>query len=496
MKKIYYIALTIAIAVASSYTTVSILNKTNKNTANKTTHEHIPSTPIAFHGQRLVTEAINFTQPIELAMPAVVHVKSMIATRANSSKQINPWKDFFGDEFYEHYFQSPKSQDGDSKIKIGTGSGVIISDNGYIVTNNHVINNADEIEITLNDNTSKKATVIGTDPSTDLALLKIEAEGLPFVQFANSDEVKIGEWVLALGNPFNLNSTATAGIVSAKARNINILKDKYAIESFIQTDAAINPGNSGGALINLQGELIGINTAIASPTGSYSGYGFAVPSNIVEKVITDIKDFGIVQRGFLGVMIVNVNAEIAKEKELNILEGVYVESVNETSAAKTAGIKAGDVIFEANGTKIKTSPELQEIIGRHKPGDTLQINVNRKNKIIQFDVILTNKDGQIKNISKNDVAILDILGIEIENINNQLKEKLEIKNGIKVTKIKQGKISKHTNMKEGFIITKVDKTAITDIDQFEKMIKNKTGGVMIEGVYPEIPGDFYFAFGM
>jgi len=495
MKKLYFVFFTIAVAAATSAITAMLL-KPDNNYKPTFAQNRTPSQTVALHDRMAMMETTDFTNPIEKSMPAVVHIKSMRSARNKTSMEESPLKDFFGEDFYNHYFNDPKKGEQSPRIMIGTGSGVIISNDGYIVTNNHVVTNADEIEITLNDNTSKTATVIGTDPSTDLALLKIEEADLPYINFANSDDVKVGEWVLALGNPFNLNSTATAGIVSAKARNINILKDKYAIESFIQTDAAINPGNSGGALVNLKGELIGINTAIASPTGSYSGYGFAVPANIVEKVITDLKDFGVVQRGFLGVMILSVNSAIAQEKGLDVLEGVYVESMNEESAAKTAGIEVGDVIVEANGTKTKTSPELQEVIGRHKPGDTVEIVVDRKGKFKTYNVVLTNKDGKIKKITKNDIAILDVLGIEIENIDNETKEKLEIENGVIVTKIVQGKISKHTNMKTGFIITKIDKTLVKDADHFKEILKNKKGGTMLEGIYPDIPGDFYFAFGM
>jgi len=254
--------------------------------------------------------------------------------------------------------------------KVGTGSGVIINEKGYIVTNNQVIDNAEEIEVTLYDNESYKATVIGTDPTTDLALLQIKADDLKTMSLVNSDDVEVGEWVLAVGNPLGLNSTVTAGIVSAKARNININRDRFAVESFIQTDAAINPGNSGGALVNLDGNLVGINTAIASRTGTYTGYGFAVPSNIVTKVVEDLLKYGNVQRGMLGVSIRTMDSNLAKEKDRDFTAGVWVEQVGEESAAAKAGIEAGDIILEVNGIETHTSPRLQEIVAGKNVSDT------------------------------------------------------------------------------------------------------------------------------
>ena len=339
--------------------------------------EHISKTPV--HGTVFTLNEekelipLDFTAVAEQVMDAVVHIKStQVVAQASPGprgyRQLpDPFGDLFGDFFRPHFrFEGPHPQIPNPSV--GTGSGVIINSEGYIVTNNHVIAGASDIEVTLHDNRTYKAKVIGTDPSTDLALIQIKEKNLPTLPLVNSDDVRVGEWVLAVGNPLNLNSTVTAGIVSAKSRNINILQDQYAIESFIQTDAAINPGNSGGALVNLQGGLIGINTAIASPTGAYAGYGFAVPSNLVSKVVEDLLKHGVVQRGYLGVSIRGVDGSLAREKDLVVTRGVYVDSVMDKSAADEAGIKAGDVIKEINGYSVTTAPQLLEIIGRYRPG--------------------------------------------------------------------------------------------------------------------------------
>lgn len=319
---------------------------------------------------------LDFTTAAEKVMPAVVHIRSTQQGERTDDRQqyMDPFRDFFG----------PRAPQGPSQ---SSGSGVIINSDGYIVTNNHVVQDADMVEVTLYDNRNYKAAVIGIDPDTDIAVIKIEQKGLPYLSFVDSDKAKIGEWVLAVGNPFNLNSTVTAGIISAKGRNINILNrnsemGSTAIESFIQTDAAINPGNSGGALVELNGGLLGINTAIASPTGAYSGYGFAVPSNIVSKVVEDIVKYGVVQRGWLGVTIGSVNSQLAKEYNLEVSEGAYISGFASNSSAKDAGIKEGDVVVKIDETPIRTSAGLIEYIGRHRPGDKVNMLVNRKGKEI------------------------------------------------------------------------------------------------------------------
>ena len=350
--------------------------------------------------------------------------------------------------------------------------------------------------MTLHDNRNYKATVIGTDPSTDLALIQIKEEGLHALPFVNSDQVRVGEWVLAVGNPFNLNSTVTAGIVSAKSRNINILRDQYAIEAFIQTDAAINPGNSGGALVNLQGGLVGINTAIASPTGAYAGYGFAVPSNMVEKVVEDLLSYGVVQRGYLGVTIRGVDGNLAKEKGLEVNSGVFIDSVAENSAALDAGIKIGDVVLEVDGTEVSTAPELQEVIARHRPGDKLDLKIARGSKRIDLKVELKNREGEAKFLAKNREEIFNVLGAEFEDVDIDVAKKLDIEGGVKVKSLYAGILRKHTGIREGFIITKVDGQLIKNTEALAKALENKKGGVLLEGVYEDLPGTYFYAFGL
>jgi len=322
---------------------------------------------------------IDFTQIAAQSTPAVVHIKTKVIGKSNGN---SPFQDLFGNDFYGN---APKKYD------YASGSGVIIDDRGYIVTNQHVIEDADEIEVVLHDKRSVKARLIGTDSSTDLAVIKIKANNLSIVPYGNSDKVKVGEWVMAVGNPFNLASTVTTGIVSAKARNINIMRDNLAIESFIQTDAAVNSGNSGGALVNLQGQLVGINTAIATPTGYFAGYSFAVPVNIVKKVVSDLIEYGSVQRGFLGVSIRDVDANLADKLGLVAVKGVYVSDVGIGSAAEEAGIYEGDIITKVAGIEVNSSPELQEVVSRYSPNDKIAIILQRAGQTKDVNVKLKSK---------------------------------------------------------------------------------------------------------
>ncbi|MEE1089990.1 MAG: Do family serine endopeptidase, partial [Paludibacteraceae bacterium] len=339
----------------------------------------------------------------------------------------------------------------------GSGSGVIISTDGYIVTNNHVIDNASTVEVTLNDKRKFDAKVIGTDPSTDIALLKIEADSLPIISFGNSDNLHIGEWVLAVGNPFNLTSTVTAGIVSAKARNINILNAEMKIESFIQTDAAVNPGNSGGALVNTRGELIGINTAIASQTGSYTGYSFAVPISIVSKVVADLKEYSVVQRAVLGVQIADINDELAKEKNLKTLKGAYIVAVQENSSAADANLKEGDIIISINNQTVNSVAELQEQVSRYRPGNDIKVNYIRDNKTQSVIIKLKNRSGNT-NVIK--IADNSILGATFKEIDKHIVEKFRLNSGIQIDTIdKNGALAK-AGLKKDFIILKVNSQPI------------------------------------
>ncbi|MFN0187247.1 MAG: Do family serine endopeptidase [Bacteroidia bacterium] len=424
--------------------------------------------------------SIDFILPAEASVPTVVHVTTTYP-RQSGNHMVDPFSFFWGNP---NPSSIPQQQ--------STGSGVIISEDGYIVTNNHVVENGEEVNVTLDNKESYKAKVIGLDPSTDLALLKVEANNLPFAAWGNSDQVKVGEWVLAVGNPFNLTSTVTAGIISAKARNIHILPNqKFPIESFIQTDAAVNPGNSGGALVNTRGELIGINAAIASNTGSYSGYSFAIPVNIVKKVVNDLMEYGTVQRGFIGVSIRDLDSEFAKEKEIKSLHGVYVNGLTDDGAAESAGIKEGDVITSINGSPIKSSPELQEQVGRYRPGDKIDVTVMRNGNEKIYAVTLRNKDGNTKVIKNESISML---GATLVSISDAELDKLNISKGIKVKDLSTGKL-KSAGIKEGFIIVSIDNKPVGSVEELTDYLNNKKGGVLIEGVYPN-GMRAYYGFGM
>ena len=433
-----------------------------------------------------VTSAIetDFTVAAELSIHAVVHVKTKTPVQVQQFQQFG----FPNDPLFDYFFgrpQQPRKQE--MPMQESSGSGVIISKDGYIVTNNHVVDNSKEIEVTLNDKRTFKAKLVGTDPNTDIALLKIEADNLPVILFGNSDLLKVGEWVLAVGNPFNLTSTVTAGIVSAKARNINIINSQMKIESFIQTDAAVNPGNSGGALVNTKGELIGINTAIASQTGSYAGYAFAIPSSIVTKVVNDIKKYGVVQRALLGVTINDITSEFAKEKNITDLEGAYVNSVSEKGAAMAAGIKEGDIITHVNKLKVKTVTELQEQIGRYHPGDVITITVTRKNASKDIEVTLKNKNGD-ETVITNEA--LEKLGASFENISEKTKKELEINAGVQITQFNKNSILQNEGILKGFIITKINNIDINNIDDLKEAVSNSYNNsstekvLFISGIYP------------
>jgi len=420
----------------------------------------------------------NFTKPSKTATPAVVHIKTTVQATSSNGSGLDLL------EFFGEGFDIPQRQP-----QSGSGSGVIITNDGYIATNNHVINGATSIEVILQDKRSYTAELIGRDPSTDLALLKIDIKDLPFLKFGNSDAVEVGEWVLAVGNPFNLTSTVTAGIVSAKARNINLLRDRnnqYAIENFIQTDAAVNPGNSGGALVNMRGELIGINTAIATRTGSYSGYSFAVPVNIVKKVMDDILKYGEVQRGFLGVEIRDVTAALAEEKGIKDIKGVYVNKVNEGSAAAIVGMRGGDIITKVNDVTVNSSSELQEQVSRYHPGDKINITLVRKGKEKVLSPILKNREGTTEIIKRSEkkARITLVKGIELEKITAKDKRKFKIKNGVKVVAIKSGAFKK-VGVPKGYIITHIDKKPIYTLSEAKRILKAKSGGILIEGINPD-----------
>lgn len=420
----------------------------------------------------------DLTFAAEKSIYSVVHI-------ATKSVRTGQWSS--GNPFLDEFFGLQRQQ---PQVRQGFGSGVIISEDGYIITNNHVIEDAQEIKVILNDKREFDARLVGTDPSTDIALLKVDAEDLPYLTYGNSDNLKLGEWVLAVGNPFNLTSTVTAGIISSQGRNLGINQDQYRIESFIQTDAAVNPGNSGGALVNQQGNLVGINTAIASRTGSYTGYSFAVPVSIVKKVVEDLKEFGEVQRALLGVNIGDVNAEIAEELNLDKVEGVYIGGVVENGAANEAGIKEEDVIISVDGDKVKTAAELQEKVSQYRPGDNVDIVVIRDNEKKQFTVTLRNKHGDTEIVRDN----ITVLGAEFEAVSNSVKQDLGIRNGIMITNLEKGKL-KDAGLEKGFIITSVNKKPIYEVSDFKREVGNARGGILVEGVYPN-GESAYYVFGV
>lgn len=421
----------------------------------------------------------DLTFAAEKSIHAVVHI-------ATQSVRGGGWSS--GNPFFDEFFGLRRNQQ--PQLAQGFGSGVIMSEDGFIITANHVIEDAQNIKVILNDKREFDAKLVGADPSTDIALLKIDAKDLSFLTYGDSNALKLGEWVLAVGNPFNLTSTVTAGIVSATGRNLRMNEDQYSIEAFIQTDAAVNPGNSGGALVNQQGNLVGINTAIASQTGSYSGYSFAVPVTIVQKVVSDLKQFGEVQRALLGVNIGDVDAKIAADLKLEKVEGVFVGGVTDEGAAKEAGIKEKDIIINVGGDVIKTSAELQEKISQYRPGDKVKIIVIRDNEKKPFTVTLRNKHGDTEIVRDNVV----VLGAELESVTNREKENLDINYGIKIKTLGKGKL-KNAGLKEGFIITNVNKKPIYEVKDFKREISNARGGILVEGIYQN-GEQAYFVFGV
>jgi serine protease Do len=416
---------------------------------------------------------------------SVVHIK--VNTKAQTVQTQSPFgnDDFFGQFFGGGRQYIPQGQ--------SSGSGVVISADGYIVTNNHVIENANDITISFNDKNSMKAVVIGKDASTDLALLKVEATNLPALSFGNSDQVRLGQWVLAVGYPLNLETTVTAGIVSAKSRSlgVNAQKSKSAIESFIQTDAAVNPGNSGGALVDADGNLIGINSAIASPTGSYAGYSYAIPSNLVKKVIEDLKKYGNVQRGYLGIN--PLSAKDASPEEISAynldkINGVYVAGVNKGSGADDAGIKNGDIITKINGTMVNTTPELLEQVGRFSPGNKIDISYVRAGKESMAKVELKNINGNTK-IVKNEFATK--LSATFRPLTKDESRKIGIQGGVLVTNVGQGELAQ-TRMKQNFIITAVNEKNVNTVEQMNNVINESDGKINFSGIYPGYQGVYYY----
>jgi serine protease Do len=482
MRMLGFFGLVVAVSVATNLTTSYVASK--QSDGFKGQENRIPANYAKFSKVPGGLET-DFTVAAELSVHAVVHVKTKTPAKVQQFGGGFP-----NDPFFDYFFGRPQqvpNQPKEMPMQEGIGSGVIISNDGYIVTNNHVVDGSSEIEVTLNDKRTFKAKLIGTDPGTDIALIKIEAEKLPVILFGNSDSLKVGEWVLAVGNPFNLTSTVTAGIVSAKARNINIINSQMKIESFIQTDAAVNPGNSGGALVNTRGELVGINTAIATQTGTYTGFSFAIPVSIVQKVVADIRQYGVAQRALLGVEISDINSQLAKDKNLKTLEGAYVGKVSENSAAKKAGMKEGDIINNVNGVPVKSATELQEQIGRYRPGDKITVTVVRKDSEEKLAVELKNRQGNTGVVSSTNST--DVLGATYKEVSDKARQQLGLDYGIEIKSLSKGKFA-DAGIKPGFIILKINNQAIRmeeDIKTaYDAAINNGESEKVfyIAGVYP------------
>jgi len=443
----------------------------------------------------------DFTYAAEAATPAVVHIKTIVTRTVRQQQMPDIFRDFFGDEFGMR--QGPQQRQRGQ----ASGSGVIISPDGYIVTNNHVVQDAEEVEVILTDKRSFKAKVIGTDPLTDLAVVQITAKNLPAITLGDSDALKLGEWVLAVGYPLDLESTVTAGIVSAKGRGIGILnqnvdrnnpKADTPIESFIQTDAAINPGNSGGALVNLRGELIGINTAIASQTGYYSGYGFAVPVSLVKKVSADLLKYGNVQRGYLGIIPIELNSRRATELSSKIGRGIYINEVVDNGAAAAAGLKKGDVIVKMEGQNVDSDAQMREIIGRRRPGDIVNITVDRGGEMRDFKVELRNRNGGRDIIKREDAAAavgnLRTLGADFEELTAADAKRLGVPGGVRVKRIFDGKLAE-TEIEEGFIIVKANGKNVRTVKELQAALTStrQGEGLMLIGMYPNSSRMYYYA---
>ena len=468
------ISLGIYAALESNDTRQEVYQNAYQN--NFTAHQAHYSAPVP------VPENVpDFTTAAEMTVHSVVHIKTEVRRRTSVY-----------DEFFYEFFGRPQPQY--NQPLVATGSGVIITADGFIVTNNHVVHNAERLEVTLNDKRTYEAEIIGTDPSTDLALIKINEENLPYMVYGDSDDVRIGEWVLAVGNPFNLTSTVTAGIVSALARDINILGTNSAIESFIQTDAPVNRGNSGGALVNTKGELIGINAAIASNTGSYTGYSFAIPVNIVKKVVNDFINYGEIQRAYIGVTIRDIDSDFATEMELNDLEGVYVVSVVENSSADDASIEPDDVILAIDGKEINSVSRLLETVGQHNPGDRINVTIRRDGKISDRELLLKNRQNTYDVLTREELEVTEKLGATFEQVSDDEKRKLGIDYGMKIVELRRGKLM-DKGIREGFIITEIDKNPIRSANDINNLLSGKRGGVLIEGVYPNGQRNYY-AIGM
>jgi serine protease Do len=459
----------------------------------------LPANYANFVNGAMPSSSTDFTLAANAASPAVVHIKTKTNAKkienSNTPRQRNPFFDFFGEDPFGDYFGGPRIM----PEQRASGSGVLITGDGYIVTNNHVISGADEITVTLTNKKVYKAKVIGADPNSDIAVIKIEASNMPYLVYGNSDDVKLGQWVLAIGYPLNLDVTITAGIISAKNRSIDVnsRQGDKPIESFLQTDAAVNQGNSGGALVNTNGELVGINSAIMSPTGSYAGYSYAIPVNIVKKVVTDIVKFGTVQRAYLGVSMAQEDMsedQIKKvESDLKIKykpgEGVLITNVLEGGAAEASSIKAGDVITKFNGTVVKSAPELQEQVSKYKPGDKITLTIKRNDKETNMDIVLKAKLGNT-DVAKSS-KLIEKLGGKLETLDKATADKNEVTGGVVVKELGNGVLGK-SSIEKGFVILTVNDKEVTNLSELYDAINKSNGSVKLGGFYPGYYGNYAF----
>lgn len=478
MKRLFVIFGVVALSAATTLGTLRVADTISSDNLSEATHSTSPfsenaATDALFAASVVPAEYPDLTYAAENAVKAVVNI---VATKQVEGRQyFDPFFEFFG------YPQGGAQQ---REAKAG-GSGVIISEDGYIVTNNHVIEGATKLRVTLPDGRAFDAKTIGTDPATDVALIKIDASGLPTLPFGSSDDLRLGEWVLAIGYPMELQSTITAGIVSAKARQLGALNNRYGIESFIQTDAAVNPGNSGGALVNTRGELVGINTIIKTSTGSYVGYSFAVPETIVRKVVVDLKESGVVQRAVLGISFRAIDQqfidELGDDSDIKEIGGIYVASVSEGGAASEAGLRKGDVILSVDGVAVNDSATFLEQIGKRRPGDEITLKLRRGEKEITTKATLQNKAGETSLLSPESVDVEAALGGQFETISEKSAKALDIRGGVQVVKIKQGGLLERARIKEGYIITHINDRQIRSIDDLARLTDKIRS---IDGVYP------------
>lgn len=440
--------------------------------------------PVAYRPQQSgntgIAGSVDLREAAKKAVPGVVHVKT-----------IQMGREYVGNPFMDFWFGTP-SKSREVPMTTGYGSGVIISEDGYIITNNHVIRESDKVMVVLNDKKEYEAKIIGQDPNTDIALLKIEGKGLPYVEYGNSDDVVLGEWVLAVGNPYNLTSTVTAGIISAKARELGMNRGQMSLESFLQTDAAVNPGNSGGALVNANGELIGINTAIQSPTGSYSGYSFAVPVNIARKVVNDLKEYGKVQRAVLGIRMGELTPALAESMDIRDNYGIYVGEVLSGGAAEKAGMKKGDIIQGINGIEVKTLAEFQEQLGKYRPGAGVQMKIKRDGREKLLDVVFQNSFGDTAVSGKEEFGVL---GVKAEPLTQSDRYRYRLSKGVKITDIRNGKF-KAAGLEKGYIIVKINDNVIYDMQDLSRAVQGAgDGGIFVTAVSPRGKIE-YFAFSL